>query len=306
MHDRLAGYSDVAVAAGFRCEIDDNRTRLHHLDHVFEPKLGCRLAGDERSSDDDVDVLGLLAEQRHLCGDELGAHLFGVAALAITGFLNRDGEKFTAERLHLIGDRRAHVERTHDGAHALGRAKSGETGDAATDDEHLGWRNFTGRRDLSGEKTAEALRRFDHGAVAGDVGHRRQGVDFLCATDARDAIHRHRAHAAPCEVIDERLVLRRIEERNQHRAGAHGVRFTAAIVAQQRRANLDDDVTGAPRGGRIDDHGAGGLVQLIGKTGAGTGTGFDNDVPTGLDPLANGLRRGSDSPFIRSDFLRNS
>ena len=69
--DHLAGLGELAVAALLGGEIDDHRAGLHQLDHVGEPQLRCRLAGDQRGGDDDVDVLGLLAEQRVLGLEEL-------------------------------------------------------------------------------------------------------------------------------------------------------------------------------------------------------------------------------------------
>ena len=124
MHDDLAGLGELAVAALLGREVDDDRAGLHQLDHVLEPQLGRRLARDERRRDDDVDLLGLRAEQRVLGVEELLAHLLGVAALPLARLLDRDGEELAAERLHLLLGGGAHVERADDRAEALARRRA--------------------------------------------------------------------------------------------------------------------------------------------------------------------------------------
>ena len=69
-----------------------------------------RLAGDQRGGDDDVDVPGLIGEKRHFSGDELGAHLLGVAALALTVLIELNLEELGAQALHLLLDRRPRVD----------------------------------------------------------------------------------------------------------------------------------------------------------------------------------------------------
>ena len=66
----------------------------------------------------------------------------------------------------------------------------GKPRDPGADDENLGRRHLASRRDLPREEASESVRRLDHGAVTGDVGHRGERVQLLRARDARHAVHR--------------------------------------------------------------------------------------------------------------------
>jgi hypothetical protein len=302
--DRLAGLGQLAVAAGLGREIDDHRAGLHRLDHVGQPQLGRRLAGDERGRDDDVDLGRLLAEQRHLGVDELLAHLLGVAALTLARLGDLDGQELGAHRLHLIGDRRPDVEGADDRAQALGGAERGQAGDAGADHQHLGRRDLAGGGDLAGEERTEALGGLDDRAVARDVGHRRQRVDLLGPADARDAVHRQDRGLARGQAIDQLAVLRRIQERDHDLALARAIGLVATVGELGRRADLAQDVGGRPHllGGGGDGR-AGGQVERVGVAGAGAGAGLDHHLPAGLDPLAHRRRGGSDAALVGADLL---
>ena len=117
------------------------------------------------------------------------AHLLGVAVGRHLGLLRLDRTGTRRPATDLLGDLGPRVGGAHDGAQAAGRADGGETGDAGADDEHLGRRHLARRGDLAGEEPAELVGRLDDGAVAGDVGHRRQHVQRLRAGDPRHGVH---------------------------------------------------------------------------------------------------------------------
>jgi hypothetical protein len=70
---RFVHLRQLAVAAALGGKVDDDRTRLHHLDHVLGPELGRRAVGDEGRGDDDVDIGRHLAEFLKLLGLEFRA-----------------------------------------------------------------------------------------------------------------------------------------------------------------------------------------------------------------------------------------
>ncbi len=302
--DRLARLGQVAVAAGLGGQVDHHRARLHRLDHVLEPQLGRRLAGDERGGDDDVDLGRLLAEQGHLGVDELLAHLLGVAALALARLGDLDGQELGAHRLHLIGGRGADVEGADDRAQALGGAERGQAGDAGADHQHLGRRHLAGGGDLPGEERPELLGRLDDRAVARDVGHRRQRVDLLGPADARDAVHRQHRRLAGGQAIDQGLVLGRVDERDQHLTFAHRVGLVGAVGALAGRAHLAHHVGLAPdRGGGVEHRGASGRVEVVREGRAGACTRLDHDLPASLHPLAHRGRRRGNPALVGADLL---
>ena len=236
--------------------------------------------------------LGLRAEQRVLGVDELLAHLLRVAALPFARFLDRHGEELAAERLHLLLGRGAHVERAHDRADALRGAERGESGNPGADDQHLRRRDLAGRRELTGEEAREPIRRFDHGAIARDVRHRRQRVHLLGAADPWHLIHRERRDLARRELREQRFVLRGIQERDDRAAFAQLI-----DLAVFRRTNLHHDVR-RPRGRAIDELGTGRRVLVIAKRRCGPRALFDNHLPPSLHPLADYIGRCGDAPFL--------
>lgn len=60
------------------------------------------LTGDESRADNDVHILTLLGKQLHLCLDELLGHFLGVAALALSRFLDVHLQRLGTQRLELL------------------------------------------------------------------------------------------------------------------------------------------------------------------------------------------------------------
>jgi hypothetical protein len=88
--------------------------------------------------------------------------------------------------------------------------------------------------------------RLDHRAVAGDVGHGRKRVHLLGARDARHHVHRDGGDALLFSLLQQRLVLARIEEGNQRLAFLQALQFRLGGLA-----HLDHDVD------RLDQIGGG-------------------------------------------------
>ena len=151
------------------------------LHHLLGDEDRRRAVGNERGGDDDVDVPRLRGEERHLGGDERGAHLLGVAAAAFAFLFDRHLEELGAHALDLVADGGARVEGADDRAQAARGADRRQAGDAGADDQHLGRRHAPGGRHLPGEEAAVEARGLDDRAIAGDVGHRRQRVHLLRA-----------------------------------------------------------------------------------------------------------------------------
>ena len=218
MLDHLSRPSQRAVAAVLGREIDDHRAGTHAVHHVLGDQHRRRLSGDQRGGDDDVDVPGLIGEEGHLSGDELGAHFLGVPALARTVLIELNLEELGAQALDLLFDRRPRIESAHDRSEPARCANGSQTRYAGADHEHLGWRDLAGRRHLAGEETSVKARRFDHRAIAGDVGHRAQRVHLLRPGNARNQVHRQHGRGALGEPLDQLAVFCRPDEADQCRA----------------------------------------------------------------------------------------
>ena len=283
-----AGLGEVAVAALLSRHVDDHGARLHGLDHVLQPQLRGGLAGDQRRRDDDVDLLGLLAEEGHLGVDELLAHRLGVAAATLAALLDLDGEELAAEALDLVAHGLARIEGPHDGAESSGGADGGEARDACADDQHLGGRDLAGGGELPGEEAPELVGRLDHRPVAGDVGHGAEGVDLLGARDPGHAVHGQRCDLPRLQARDEVLLLCREDVADERRALADEVQL-AGIVLVPGRADLEDHVR-AERVLLAADLRADGLIGRVRVGRSNAGAGLDGDVEAQLDEAAGGGR----------------
>ncbi len=249
-------------------------------------------AGNQRGRDDDVDVLVLLGVQRRLAGLVVVAHLFGVAGGRDFGVLVRDGQVLAAEGGDLIGHLGPRVGGPHDRAEAARRADGSQAGDTGTDHEHLGRGHLARRGHLAGEEPAEAVGGLDHGAVAGDVGHRRQHVQRLgreirgTASIASTVIGRADSFSTSSGLSAGESRLTRVAPVAQ-----------LADLGIIGRVDLEHDV-GVPRPA---DLGTGVDVGSIGETRGSAGAGFYDYLIAELDNLSDSLRRGGDARFTSQD-----
>ena len=132
--------SQLPPASPARSTID--RARLHPPHGLAGDELRRRPPGHERGRDDDVEALDRVGQRLLLARALLLGQLACVAALAAG--LQTQVEPLRAERLHLLGDLRAHVIAGRARAQALGRRERLQAGDADTQHEHLGGRDRAG------------------------------------------------------------------------------------------------------------------------------------------------------------------
>ena len=143
------------------------------------------------------------------------------------------------------------------------------------------------------------LRCFDDGAIACDVRHRAQRVDFLRARDTRHAVHRHDGRAALRQFFQEFGVLCRPDKADQRLSCTQA--FRLCVV---RGANFHDQVGLRPeRIRRVDHLTAGIAIRAIGETGFLAGASFDGHVETELDQLGRYLRRRRNTTFAFVDLF---
>ena len=212
-----------------------------------------------------------------------------------------------AHALHLLFHRRPRVEGADDGAHAARRANRRESGHAGADHQHLGGRHAPGRGHLAREETPVEAGRFDHGAVAGDVGHRRQRIHLLRARDAWNLVHRDRGCLARRQPFDDVRVLARIQETNERAALADQF----GLVHPHRRMrggwlHLQDDVAGLPDLARAgNDLGAGGRIVVVAERRRGAGVVFDRDAEAQFDEFGDVFRGDCDPAFSGAAFFRD-
>ena len=267
--------------------------RLHHLGG---DQLRRRLAGDQRGGDDDVDFLGLLGEHLALGLLEALAHHLGVAAAAGAFFLVVDLDELAAQRLDLVGHFGARVVGAHDGAQAGGGADRGQAGDAGADDEDLGRRHLARGGDLAGEEAAEGVGGLDHGAVAGDVGHRGQRVHLLRAAQMRGSASIASTvtlRAASCCSSSGFCA-------GQMKLTGSGPRASGRLRPRVGARTLKTMSAPAHSAGRaVDDLGAGGAVGVVAEIRRVAGAGLDGDLEAELDELLDDLGNGGDALLAR-------
>ena len=115
----------------------------------------------------------------------------GIPALALGGGgVERQLDELRAETLDLLLDGRADVIRLDLGAKPLGGRDRLQAGHARADHEHPRRRDRAGGGHHHREQAGQRGGGQQHGLVAGDVGHRGQGVHALRPGDARDQLHR--------------------------------------------------------------------------------------------------------------------
>ena len=299
--DDLPRHAKLAVASLLGREIDDDRPALHLCHRLFFHEDGSLLPGDERSRDDDVDLGGLLSEERHLGLDERRAHLLRVAAAPLPILLDLDGEKRRAEALDLLLRRLPRVERAHLGAERLCGSDGGEARDARADDEHARRRHGPRSGDLRTEEPLVVMSGLEHRAVAGEIRHRREHVHLLRARHARDALERDRRYTPGREERRQRVVALRLEQRDEHRPI-----LDLRDLRMRRRTHLDHDIALAPHRLGVGHRRPDGLVRLVGVARARPGGALDDDIEAHRAQLLHRLRRGSDTTLARVDLLRHS
>ena len=264
-------------------------------------RIGGRPIGDERGRDDDVDLSGLGGEECHLRGDEARAHLLGIASAAFALFVEGHLEKLSAHAFDLVSDGCARVESAHDGSQPACCTDGGETGDSRPDDEHLCRRNPAGRGHLACEEPAVEARGLDDGAVAGDVGHRRQGIHLLGSCDARHLVDGNCRDLCRGESLNECLVLARPQETDQCRPGTQQVAFVHTKRAMLLGGpDLQKDVGIAPELACItDQRSAHSAVVVVSERCSRAGVDFDENLEAEFLEFGDRFRCRRHAPLAR-------
>jgi hypothetical protein len=94
--------------------------------------------------------------------------------------------------------------------------------DADAHNEHLSRCDRARCRHHHRQDAAIGLRRFDHSAVTGQIGLRRQGVHDLCAGDSRHELHGKGARALGGQSLDHRAVIIGVHQGDHDRTGLEG------------------------------------------------------------------------------------
>ena len=270
-------------------------------------KTGAGRPGMSAVGHDDVHVARLGGEERHLSRDERGAHFFGVSAFAGAVFEQGHFEEVGAHALDLFLRRRASVEGAHDGAEATRGADGGQTRHAGADHQHLGRRHLARGGHLSGEEAPEEARCLDHGAVARDVGHRRERIHLLCARHSWHLVDGEQRRALGRNVLDQLLVLGGPDEADE---GLLLLDQIGLVDAQIRvllgGLHLQHDVGARPQLGHVgDDAGSGGLVVFVRKRRLLTGAAFDRYVEAELLQPGGTLRGRGDAALTGTHLSRD-
>ena len=99
----LAGFGDLAVAAAFRGQVENDRTRRHSLHHIFGYQDGRFFSRNHRRSDDHIAFLHHFSEQLALTAIEVFILRTGISASVLRVFcLDGKLDKTSAETLHLL------------------------------------------------------------------------------------------------------------------------------------------------------------------------------------------------------------
>ncbi len=249
-----------------------------------------------------------MLRDHRLLGRQIGlAHLLGVAAHPLARLVELELDEGGAQALDLLAHRGARVERPHLRAERPGRRDRRQPGDARADDEHLRRLHPPGRRHLTGEEAPEVRGRLDDGAVAGDVGHRRQRVHPLRARDARDGVHRQHRHLARGQPLEQLLVLRRPDEADQRRPFLEQLDLVLAAGDRDRLPHLQHHVRlGVERLCVRRDGGARLDVGAVGERGVVAGARLDDDVEAELANLVHRVGHGGHARLVRIDLLRDT
>nr|VTP02504.1 hypothetical protein BIN_B_04558 [Mycobacterium riyadhense] len=142
------------------------------------------------------------------------------------------------------------------------------------------------------------MRSLHHGAVAGDVGHRRQHIQRLRPRNPRHRIHRQHRDRPRCQLLHQIRPQRRGNQTDQRRTitqrGDLALRWCVDLHHHIGRPHL---IRRADLRTRI-------RIRRIGKTRRRTRTGLHDHRVTQLENLTHRLRRRSNTRFPRLGLAR--
>ena len=171
-----------------------------------------------------------------------GRRCITASAGTILGFLEVEKQELGTHGLDLLCDFGTHIKSTDYRTQAGGGTDRGKTGYPGSHDQHFGRRHLARSGDLAGKEATEVVTRFNHCTIAGDIGHRGEGIHLLRPGDTRHHVHGDHARSLGTALLQHGLVLRRPEETDQ------GLAFTQLLGLRLiRLAHLDHYFGFAPQ-----------------------------------------------------------
>ena len=186
LDDGLPRFGQLAVAAGFTCEVDDDAAGLHTLARSGGDQARCRTSRHQCGGDDDVETLDRVFERLLLLGTLVVSEFTGVSAL--TRGVDSQVEPLSADRTDLLGHLGSHVVTGGPAAEALGGCQRLQTRDTHAEYQHGRGLDGAGRGREHREESRRLVGRHDDRLVAAHVGLRAQRVHDLRARDTRNRL----------------------------------------------------------------------------------------------------------------------
>ena len=210
--DDLALLGQLAVAASFGGEVDDDRPGRHALDGRSRDQPWSRTSRHGRSRDDHVRFGGALGQTFLLPPKDVVGRFLGIPACAGKVGAGIDLDVLAAETLDLLFHDRSCVIGFDHRAESASGADRHQSGNAGSDDQHLGRRDVAGGGGEQREELRQLIGGDQHCLVAADGRLRGEGVHVLSACGARNRVHAERGDLALLQMLDQIGVDHRREE----------------------------------------------------------------------------------------------
>ena len=299
--EHLAWHGVFTVATAHCRQVHNHRAWLHAVHHRFGNQFGRRLAWNRGGGDDDVHLTRLLGKQFHFCGNEFFRHHFGIAIAAASRLLwEVQFQELAAHGFDLLGHFQARVKCLNHRTQRISRTNSCQTCHTRTNHQHLRRRHFARSGDLARKETAKIMRRFNHGAIATDVGHRRQSIHGLGTRNARHHFHRQRGDVLCAQSLNQLRLLCGLYEADQSGARIHLRHFGFSRWIQFEYQRVFPS--------RIGRNNAGPCIHigLVIKIGTAASATFYRHGKAQFEQLRHCCRRCCNAQFTERTFLRNA
>lgn len=234
---QLTLLGSFAVPSRLGCQVNNDTTGLHDIEHVLRNELWRGLARNQSSRYNDVDILGLFFEQVHLGIDEFLAHFLCIATSTRSVFLELDFDELGSKGLNLLSRGGSCIESSHNSTHSTCRSNGTQAGDTSTNDQYFTRRDLPSSCYLASQKSAKHIGGFKNGFVASNVGHAAQYVKYLGSGNAWNHIHRKASGFSSSNLVHKLLVLGRLKKRDYSLAF-----FDVIHLTHTRTSNLENDV----------------------------------------------------------------
>ena len=307
----LSGRRALAVTTLVDGDVDDGSALLHPLDHLLGDDRRSDLTGDQRRAEDDVHLLDRGVELLTLCSQHIVGETHSVAALADSELgIDTGIYHLSTERLGILCSHGTDISSVGDRTETLGGGKSLQTGNADTDDHHLGGDDLADSGKHLGHKVGQVVGCHDHTLVSGAGTHRGECVHILSAGDTGYTIEGEGYDAVVGELLHHLMIDGGggVDEGDQHLPLVHHVcLILLQLLIEERLLDLEDHV------GLVEEllgigHqlGTGSLVVLVVVEGGLSCTCLYEDLAAVSDELLYGLRSRCDTTLTGHDLTRNA